>query len=127
MLLSVTNVPEEWSTDAAFKAAMAEFGDVERAGIVTNAAGVTKGYGLVEYRLPSAAKTAKDKLDEITVRAGGSSDWQPASQTALQHFRSLLTSENRISENGIDIQHATHWRRLQGSPFIIRAQAALSL
>ncbi|KAK9811589.1 hypothetical protein WJX72_006627 [[Myrmecia] bisecta] len=63
--LYVGNVKADWQDDEAFQKGMEEYGQVQRAFIMRNKAGESKGYGFVEYALPSGALKAKEALDKI--------------------------------------------------------------
>ncbi|KAK9845951.1 hypothetical protein WJX81_006763 [Elliptochloris bilobata] len=63
--LFIGNLTPEWTDVERLRSAMAAHGSVERAAVLGNAQGVSKGYAIVEYTLPSGAGRGKAAVDMI--------------------------------------------------------------
>ena len=68
-VVSISNLPKEWDTDAKLKSQFESYGTVVRTAIVTNPQGQSKGYGIIEFALPTqAAKAVQAMLQFHDVR-----------------------------------------------------------
>ncbi|KAK9840362.1 hypothetical protein WJX74_008327 [Apatococcus lobatus] len=63
--LFIGNLTPEWTNDSEFYSGMEQYGSVERAFVMRNIEGASKGYGMVEFSLASAALKCKTAMEAI--------------------------------------------------------------
>jgi hypothetical protein len=83
VVISIANLPEELDTEAKIERMLSTFGEIVRVAIITNSAGVSKNFAIVEFAVPSAAAKALAALRkthemEVVRRALLTKDTTPA-------------------------------------------------